>query len=612
VSWLDSPLVEYPAGSLLGYLIGAIPFGYLVFRWAKGVDIRTVGSKNIGATNVGRLLGFRFFLLVFACDVLKGFLPTVGIPLALGQLGNTVPADLAVFVGLATILGHNFPVYLGFKGGKGVATSLGALLALDPIACAASAAGFFLVFLCTRYVSLSSIAGALAFVVGHFAHTAEPWSRENRAMSTLSIVISALLIIRHHANIRRVLAGTEPKVPLRGSRSAEPPPTQSSGRIHPHLLLGLAAIAVLLLGSSAWVVHRARTPIEASAGPWHLRETHREVTGQQRATRVLFADHGRTLAVMCPRYNKVLLYRVSANASLVPAVEITLAGRPVALAAASDQLFVLQRPLGDDKHLGPGWWQAFDLDGHPCGDRVAAGYYPDDLAVTPDGRLLIVLSSGQGEGDRQKPLPCIEVFQTQPPSSREPYCPISRLSLEPSDDPERLFVSESGRRALITIPGARQSLAVDLSRPDAPRRTARQELGGAPGSYLSVSPDADLMIMPSLSACEAVALEAPGKPRVSRDGSPPARYLIYTRPDDSVLEIVQSSPMLILGRFPIRGPLNLAGTRPSGLALSSERGLLAVTTKPGTVHLISIRSRLEPDPTPERRRLAEAAEPVRR
>ena len=164
------PLDRLSAGvDSLGYLIGAIPFGYLVFRQVKGIDIRTVGSGNIGATNVGRLLGFRYFLLVFALDVLKGFVPTFGVPLVLEKLGTSPPAELPVFVAMAAILGHNFPVYLGFKGGKGVATSLGALLALDPIACAAAAAGFFLVFLPTRYVSLSSIAGALAFVAGHFS-----------------------------------------------------------------------------------------------------------------------------------------------------------------------------------------------------------------------------------------------------------------------------------------------------------------------------------------------------------------------------------------------------------------------------------------------------------
>ena len=162
-SELDSTTSGFTSWSarLAGYLIGAIPFGYLVYRWATGIDIRTVGSGNIGATNVGRLLGFRYFVLVFVLDVLKGFVPVLGVPLALRSLGLSPPADLRFFVALAAILGHNFPVYLGFKGGKGVATSLGALLALEPLSCAAAAVGFFVVFFLTRYVSLSSIAGAL-------------------------------------------------------------------------------------------------------------------------------------------------------------------------------------------------------------------------------------------------------------------------------------------------------------------------------------------------------------------------------------------------------------------------------------------------------------------
>ena len=173
----DELWIQYPLGCLLGYLVGSIPFGYLVYYWVRGVDIRTVGSGNIGATNVGRNLGFRYFLLVFALDVFKGFVPTLGVPLGLKSMGILPPADLPVFIALASILGHNFPVYLRFKGGKGVATSLGGLLALDPLACGAAAVCFFIVFFLTRYVSLSSIAGALAFAVGHFARAASPGAR---------------------------------------------------------------------------------------------------------------------------------------------------------------------------------------------------------------------------------------------------------------------------------------------------------------------------------------------------------------------------------------------------------------------------------------------------
>src|SRR3954466_12005327 len=111
------------AAVVLAYLIGAIPFGLLGARWVGGVDIRAVGSGNIGATNVGRVLGFRFFVLVFLLDMLKGLLPTLGPPALVAYLTGSNPDHLPVLVALATILGHNFPIYLRFRGGKGVATS---------------------------------------------------------------------------------------------------------------------------------------------------------------------------------------------------------------------------------------------------------------------------------------------------------------------------------------------------------------------------------------------------------------------------------------------------------------------------------------------------------
>jgi glycerol-3-phosphate acyltransferase PlsY len=580
-------------GCLAGYMIGGIPFGYLVFLQAKGTDIRTLGSGNIGATNVGRMLGFRYFLLVFALDVLKGFVPTFGLPFLLQNPGAPRLADLPVFVGLAAILGHNFPVYLRLKGGKGVATSLGVLLALDPIACAAAAVGFFLVFLACRYVSLSSIAGALAFVAGHFAWTDEPWSRQHLALSLLAIAIAVLLIIRHHKNLRRIIQGTEPKVPLRQSRRAKEQPMQPSGRISPRLVAGLVVLAAAILGSSSWLVGRARAPIEINAGPWTLHETHRELTGQQRASRVIFADQGRKLAVMCPRYNKVLLYDVTVLATLEPSAEIALEGRPMSLATAGDLLMILERPPGDDKHLQVGWWETYNLDGERCGPRVPVGYYPDDLAITPDGRYLLVLSSGRAEGDQHKPLPGLDVFELAPDEKWQSPNPIGHLDLEPKDDGDRIVVSDRGGRALVTLPKRKEALAVDLSRPEAPRLAGRTALADTGSPYISVSDDGDWIIMPTLRESEAVAVDHREFGHGRESSSPWAGYLLYTLPDDAVIELAQASPRRSMGRFPIKGPLNLTGTRPSGLAFCAERDLCAVTTKPGAVHLVSIRSRPE-------------------
>jgi glycerol-3-phosphate acyltransferase PlsY len=208
------PTVLAVLAIVAAHLIGAIPFAYLLVWWARGIDIRTVGSGNVGATNAGRLLGFRFFLLIFALDFLKGFLPTWGLPRLVDPSGTAVPS-LPVFVALATILGHNFPVYLRFRGGKGVATSLGALSALDPAASLAAFVGFVACLAVSRYVSLSSVVGGLVFAAAHFTRAADAWSGRGLAMSLATLGLLVMLIYRHRKNFARIAAGTEPKVHLR-------------------------------------------------------------------------------------------------------------------------------------------------------------------------------------------------------------------------------------------------------------------------------------------------------------------------------------------------------------------------------------------------------------
>ena len=471
--------------------------------------------------------------------------------------------------------------------------------------------GFFVVFFLTRYVSLSSIAGALAFAAGYFARAAQPWSKESLAMSLLSVAIPALLVLRHHKNLSRILAGTEPKVPLRRSRSQQDHPGKPGGCIHVLLAIVLIAVASFLTCYGFQVYRDLSAPTDVIAGPWALRETAREITGQQRSTRVVFADHGRLLAVMCPRYNKVLLYDVTSQAHLELASEIALDGRPVAIAMARDRLVVLERPSGDDKHLGPGWWETFGLDGKSAGPRVPAGYYPDDLAVTPDSRFLVVLNSGQAEGDKKKPLPGVDVYAVATGSDKDSQRPIGRVNLEPEEDPDRLFVSASGTRALVTLPKVRQVVAIDLTDPEDPRKVGLTELAQANAPYVSFSPDGDWIIMPTVEQSEAVAIQRPG----SSDDStapPTAGYIVYTRPDDSALEVAQASPVQTLGQFPLKGPLNLGGTRPTGIGFSPEKGLIAVATKPGTVYLISLRSRLGSGHEPTNPHIATTGETTRR
>ena len=186
----------------LAFLLGSIPTGYLVAR-AKGVDIRQHGSGNIGATNVFRTLGKPLGVLVFILDALKGF---AAVWLALRFGGTSDWAGIAAAV--AAIAGHNYTPWLGFKGGKGIATSAGVLIALMPWAVLAIALVWFAVFFATRYVSLASICASAALPVAVSAL----WfygCGGNAPLLGFSVLIAALAIWRHRSNIERLMAGTE-------------------------------------------------------------------------------------------------------------------------------------------------------------------------------------------------------------------------------------------------------------------------------------------------------------------------------------------------------------------------------------------------------------------
>ena len=188
--------------ALGAFLLGSIPTGYLVAK-AKGVDIRRHGSGNIGATNVFRTLGKPLGIFVFVVDALKGF---AAVWLGIRYGGGSDWAG--IIAAIAAIAGHNYTPWLGFKGGKGIATSAGVLLALMPWAVLAIAVVWFAVFKISRYVSVASIAAAAALPVAIGALWFSGCGG-NAPLLAFSLVISALAIWRHRTNIRRLRDGTE-------------------------------------------------------------------------------------------------------------------------------------------------------------------------------------------------------------------------------------------------------------------------------------------------------------------------------------------------------------------------------------------------------------------
>ncbi len=238
----------YLVSPVVGYLLGSVPTGYLVGR-AHGIDIREHGSKNIGATNVVRVLGKKPGYLVFICDALKGLLAVRLVIFAAGVLGQHLldaslrthgiadPHSLArtmenalnlvsvsgILAGLACILGHNFPVWLRFKGGKGVATTVGVLLGLMPAAVGVAAVVWIVTYFTSRYVSLASLLGAAVLPVAVWWLTARqgspggpPW------LFYFSSLAAALIFWRHRANIQRLLNGTEARFGRKPSSPPEP------------------------------------------------------------------------------------------------------------------------------------------------------------------------------------------------------------------------------------------------------------------------------------------------------------------------------------------------------------------------------------------------------
>jgi len=200
--------LSYIAIAITAYLVGSIPTGFLVAK-AKGVDIRSVGSGNIGATNVFRILGKPAGVFVLVFDGLKGFAACAWFSDVVIKSFAVTPDDevyLRLVAGLAVVIGHNFTCWLKFKGGKGIATSAGVLAALVPWALIIILSIWIILFILTRYVSLGSVAAAFTLPFATWLTT------KNWTLTIVTGLMGALAIYKHRGNIQRLLSGTESRI----------------------------------------------------------------------------------------------------------------------------------------------------------------------------------------------------------------------------------------------------------------------------------------------------------------------------------------------------------------------------------------------------------------
>ena len=201
----------FVSAGLIAYLIGSFPSGYIAGR-LRGVDVRKVGSGNVGATNVTRVLGKKFGYPVFLIDFCKGLFPVLLAGAIAHRCGlSSLGTDLCIAIaGIFSVVGHSFPIWLGFKGGKGVATSLGVIFGISWIAALIMCAVWIVMFKMTRYVSVASIAAAIALPIAMmtllFLH-----NLRSPVLVYFSLCLAAIVVIRHRSNLSRLLSGTEPR-----------------------------------------------------------------------------------------------------------------------------------------------------------------------------------------------------------------------------------------------------------------------------------------------------------------------------------------------------------------------------------------------------------------
>jgi len=235
-------MLIYVVLPVAGYLLGSVPFALLI-GFSNGVDIRKAGSGNVGATNLARVLGRngkrgKFFFQAFALDAAKGFFPTLAAALLTDHWGVMIPGWAPLVTGTACFLGHLFPVYLKFKGGKGVATSFGVVLGFWPVYSLAGLAAITIftgVFLVWRYISLASIIAVISFaalvpVIGRMGVLLMPWP-ELLPLVVTGAALALVIVLKHRANIGRLLAGTEHRAGAKTSQELTTEGTENTENV---------------------------------------------------------------------------------------------------------------------------------------------------------------------------------------------------------------------------------------------------------------------------------------------------------------------------------------------------------------------------------------------
>jgi acyl phosphate:glycerol-3-phosphate acyltransferase len=196
--------------AIVSYLAGSIPFGFIIGKMVKGVDLRQLGSGNIGATNAGRVLGKKWGILCLILDALKGLLPVAFLPSLFFNSNGPWLTHATVLAGVSTIIGHMFPCWLGFRGGKGVATSLGVLAILSPWGLLVAAVTFFGSLAIWRFVSVSSMLAAIGFGTFELVRSMpDTFSGAKWSQGVFALMVPLLIIVQHRSNIRRLLRGEE-------------------------------------------------------------------------------------------------------------------------------------------------------------------------------------------------------------------------------------------------------------------------------------------------------------------------------------------------------------------------------------------------------------------